>query len=394
MFTPSQVLLINARPTGAPSSPIRITFVTDIVTPYMVAVLDELSSRCTLSVIFCSLSGTRGMDWKVEVPFRHVVIDGLTIRRRHLDATDYYFSPRILGAIVRSQPEVVITAGFSFPSLYAALYGLARGVPVIVQSDGTAGSEAGLDARNALARKILRPITWGAVGNSRPAMARFAEIGYQQSRIFLAAHSTNVAPLWEVASRRTTRHEGPLRLLVAGRLIPRKGIALLLEACVVAQGRGADLELTVAGTGPEERALRAQADRTGLRVQWLGFVGQDDMPQVYADADALAFPTLDDPFGFVLLEAAATALPAITSVHAGATADLVEDGVSGLVVEPRDVKSMATAIERLASDPQMRERLGQAARTATEERTPDASAIGYLTAARAALTAAGRPWSA
>lgn len=369
----------------------RITVVTDIVTPYVVAVLEQLSRRCELTVVFCSLSGTRGMGWQVSVPFRHVVVDGLTIRRRHPDATDYYFSPRILGEILRSRPHVVITAGFSFPSLYAALYGMARAIPVIVQSDGTARSEASLGVSNAVARKILRPLTWGAVGNSRPAMARFAEIGYPRSRIFLAPHSTGVAPLWEVANRRTTREGGPLRLLVAGRLIPRKGVGLLLQACALAQGRGVPLELTVAGTGPEEAALRSQAQRTGVPVRWLGFVEQEAMPQVYADADALAFPTLDDPFGFVLLEAAATALPAITSVHAGATADIVEDGVSGLVVEPRDVESMATAIQRLALDPPLRRRLGDAARAATEHRTPDASAMGYLAAAQAARAAANAP---
>lgn len=369
----------------------RITFVTDIVTPYMVAVLEQLSRRCRLAVIFCSQTGTRGMEWEVDIPFPHVVVDGMTIRRRHPDATDYYFSPRILSEIVRSRPDAVITAGFSFPSLYAALYGLTRRVPVIVQSDGTARSEAVLDARNAIARKILRPITWGAVGNSRPATERFAEIGYPQSRIFLAPHSTNLEPLWKVASRRTTRREGPLRLLVVGRLIPRKGVALLLQACAAAQDRGVALELTVVGTGPEEAALRSQAEQTGVSVRWLGFVGQEAMPRVYAEADALAFPTLDDPFGFVLLEAAASALPAIASVHAGATAELVEDGISGLVVEPQNIESMTDAIECVALDPQLRERMGQAVSAVTRHRTPEAAAMGYLTAARSARAAAERP---
>ena len=75
----------------------------------------------------------------------------------------------------------------------------------------------------------------------------------------------------------------------------------------------------VVGSGPEEAALRALTADLGLveAVEFLGFVDQPGLPAVYEAADAFAFPTLDDPFGVVLLEAAASGLPLVASPFGG-----------------------------------------------------------------------------
>src|SRR5689334_5580873 len=77
----------------------RLTFVTDIVTPYMVAVFEALARRVRLSVVFCAYeSGARGGGWDFgELPFRHTVVGGFSIARRGTVGTDYHLSPRIFG---------------------------------------------------------------------------------------------------------------------------------------------------------------------------------------------------------------------------------------------------------------------------------------------------------
>ena len=97
---------------------------------------------------------------------------------------------------------------------------------------------------------------------------------------------------------------------------------------------GADIRLIMAGVGPEETRLRSLAGALGISVTWRGFVDQPDLPRLYAEADAFAFPTLDDPFGVVLIEAAAAGLPLVASPFGGATEDLVRDGVNGFVIDP------------------------------------------------------------
>jgi glycosyltransferase involved in cell wall biosynthesis len=366
--------------------PLRLTFLTDIPTPYMVAVLGALSESCDLTALFCARSGTRAMPWELsEIPFRHRVLGGLTVRRASPDATDFHLSPRIAAALVRSRPQAIVSGGFSFPSLYAAAYARLARAGLVIHSDGTTGSEAGIGRGQQLTRRILCRASHAAAGNSEPAAARFVELGWAPDRVFRAPHSTNVDPFHALArARRYGAHER-LSVLHVGRLIPRKGVDRLIAATHAAREQGADVRLVLVGSGPEEGALRAQAERLGVPVEWHGFVDQDGLPPYYAAADAFAFPTLEDPFGIVLLEAAAAGLPLVASLHGGATGDLMRGEEMGFVVDPDDVAAHARALVTLARDPVLRERMGRAAHELTRERTPQATAAGYLRAAEAVV---------
>jgi glycosyltransferase involved in cell wall biosynthesis len=152
------------------------------------------------------------------------------------------------------------------------------------------------------------------------------------------------------------------------------------------------MRLVLVGSGPEEPRLRQLAGELGLGsdVQFQGFVDQPDLPGIYEQADVFAFPTLDDPFGMVLLEAAATGLPVVASPFAGATVDLVEEGRSGFVIDPEDTRGWASALVALARDPGLRRRLGARGAEATLSRTPARAADGYTQAIYSALRRSAR----
>jgi glycosyltransferase involved in cell wall biosynthesis len=372
---------------AAPSGP-RVVVLTDIATPYVVAVLNALAQICDLIVLFEAASGSRGQDWRLDhvVRFRYQVLGGRAIRRGSPDATDWYPTPRTLRAIARIRPQAVISGGFSFPSLYAAAYCAVTRTGLVIQSDGTRRSEAGFGLAQRLSRALLSRLARGALANSEAAAERFIELGFPPACVFRAPHATDMEPYWTVARSRCYERRDALRLLTVGRLIERKGVDRLLQAVQEARSRGAEIRLTIVGTGPEESALRTLAAKLGLAdVRWRGFADQGELPALYREADAFAFPTLWDPFGIVLLEAAATGLPVVASPHAGATAELIRDDVSGVIVDPDDVPGMANALVRLAADPAARERMGRAAHAATLSRTAAAAAGGYLEAARAVM---------
>jgi glycosyltransferase involved in cell wall biosynthesis len=371
---------------------VRVAFVTDIVTPCTTAALEALAPQAQLTAVFCSHTGSRGMAWRSDdkIRFRHEIIEGLTIPHPSRDGTDYYMSPRVLAAIWRARPQVVISGGFSIPTLYAAAYSRVMRIPLLIQSDGTSHSEARLRLEQRMTRRALRRLAWGAVASSAPAVRRFVEIGFPPGRVFRAPYTTRLEPLWRVAEGRAVRQDGPLRLLSVGRLIPRKGCEWLLRAVGQAQRGGTDVHLTMVGTGPEETRLRALADELEIAVSWRGFIDQPDLPFAYRDADAFVFPTLDDPFGMVLLEAAASGLPLIASPYAGATEELVRDGIEGFVVDPRDTAAMADSIARLGAFPELRAKLGHAAQATTRDHTPQATAADYLGAIEAAVAAFAR----
>jgi glycosyltransferase involved in cell wall biosynthesis len=361
----------------------RVLFITDIVTPYATTVFTALSRLVDLRVLYCSQTGTRAMEWQLAqpLPFEHAFLGGPVLRRRGPYGSDYYLTPRVLTELARTRPAAIVSAGFTFPTAYAALYALARRTPLVIHSDGTSHSEHAIMRSQRAARRVLLRVAAACVANSSPAADRFRELGVADDRLFIAPHSADLGPLRRIAERRSY-DRAELRLLTAGRLIPRKGIDRLLRALARARAEHPHIRLTVVGSGPEEARLRLLARELGLdaAVEFRGFVDQPQLPACYEQADAFAFPTLRDPFGIVLLEAAASGLPLLASRLGGATGDLVRHGESGLVADPYDIGAMAAALVALATDPGLRQRLGRAAHAATLSRTPEATARGYLAA--------------
>jgi glycosyltransferase involved in cell wall biosynthesis len=368
----------------------RVVFLTDIVTPYTVAVLEQLAKRVDLAVLFCARTGSRGAEWAFDAPFgfRYRVLRGPTIARPSGDAADLYPNPRIFAALNRERPDAVISGAFSFPSLFGAIYGRLSGAPLVIHSDGTSYSERNLHRVQRLARAVLLREAEACVGNSEPAVKRFLELGVEPNRVFRAPHTTKIAAFHAVARKREPprQRSRPMTVLHVGRLIPRKGIDRLLRAVAEARSHVA-LRLVLVGSGAEERRLRRLAEDLGLgtEVEFRGFVDQSALPEVYAHADVFAFPTLDDPFGIVVLEAAAAGLPVVASPFGGATLDLIEDGRNGFVVDPNDIGGWARALIKLGQDPGLGRRLGARAHEATLARTPARAADGYVEAVLWAL---------
>jgi len=156
-------------------------------------------------------------------------------------------------------------------------------------------------------------------------------------------------------------------VLFVGYLLPVKGAAELLEALATLDRR--DIALHIVGDGPEREEIQKLANGLGLadRVFVHGYIQTPDLPRYYAFADAVVFPSLWEVYGLVMAEAAAAGLPIIASRYAGGTADIVRDGVNGLVVDPGDEEELAGAMSMLASDPDLRRRMGEASRSLVEE---------------------------
>jgi len=166
-----------------------------------------------------------------------------------------------------------------------------------------------------------------------------------------------------------------LTAVFVGQVSIRKGVQYLLPAW-----RQADVEGTLKLAG-DVRGVASDIVapfRDVPDIEFLGFV--DDVERVFREADVFVFPSIEDGFGLVILEAMATATPVITTSRVGAS-ELVIDGESGFVVEPADVDSVADHLETLAADPERRRAMGELARetaeTYTWTRYGDALAAAY-----------------
>jgi colanic acid/amylovoran biosynthesis glycosyltransferase len=175
---------------------------------------------------------------------------------------------------------------------------------------------------------------------------------------------------------REPRSGGPARILSAGRLVEKKGFPYLIEACRLLASRGVDFRCTIAGSGPLEAPLRRQIQDAGLadRVALTGeALKQEKIPEFMRDGDLFCLPCVwasdNDVDGLpqMLMEAMACGLPAVSTRLVGIP-DLVLEGETGLLVQPRDAAALADALQGLIEDPDRAQRLAEAGRSWVRQR--------------------------
>ncbi len=163
-------------------------------------------------------------------------------------------------------------------------------------------------------------------------------------------------------------HRGPgRRLLFTGRLARVKGLPVVLAAVAHLRTRYPEIELALAGDGPDRAALEAGARSLGVadHVRFLGYQSSEQVRALLQETDVFVLPSFAEGVPVVLMEAMASGVPVVTTRVAG-VAELVEDGVSGLVVAPGEVDALTDAIDTLLADAALRERFGAAGRRMVE----------------------------
>ena len=159
------------------------------------------------------------------------------------------------------------------------------------------------------------------------------------------------------------RQYGPHMIFACRQLFPRKGIRFLIEAAARIKPRFPDLKVVIAGDGFERPALEGLARQLGIGtdVTFLGWVPNTGLPPYYRAAALSVIPSLEEGFGIPAAEAMGCETPVVAS-DAGGLPEVVEHGVTGLVVPRGDVEALAAAMEALLADPNRRRRMGVAGR--------------------------------
>ena len=161
------------------------------------------------------------------------------------------------------------------------------------------------------------------------------------------------------------------RIVSVGRLVPRKGVDLVIAALALLRDAGfSDVELLIVGGGTDAAGLQEDAEARRLltyarelgvqdQVTLRGHVPREAMPGILRSADAVICTPWYEPFGIVPLEAMACGIPVVAAAVGGLTDSVVDQG-TGLHVPPKDPLAIARAVARLLSDPALRRELGRA----------------------------------
>ena len=168
-----------------------------------------------------------------------------------------------------------------------------------------------------------------------------------------------------------------LRLVAVGRLVPEKGFDVLLKALAQVRKRFPTTTLTMIGHGPSGPYLERLAKGLGLQnaVVWAGFL-QNPFP-LMASARMLVAPSRWETFGNAVAEAMALGVP-VVATRCGGPEDLIESGVSGVLVPVDDIEALARAIIGLLADDRSRQQMGWAAQRKAVQFSASAVAGRYL----------------
>jgi glycosyltransferase involved in cell wall biosynthesis len=149
--------------------------------------------------------------------------------------------------------------------------------------------------------------------------------------------------------------------LTVRRLFYRNGLDTLLDSATRVRGL-AGMHVVIGGTGPEHAEIKQRITRDGLtNVHLVGYIPDADLPDYYRAADVFILPTRTaEGFGLVLMEAAASGVASIAT-DSGAPREVVEDGVTGLLVPPGAPDALASAITKLYRSPELLAEMSRAA---------------------------------
>lgn len=312
-----------------------------------------------------------------------------------------YFPTPAAQAMVRSlAAEVGASLVVLDPVLPLGLLGPALGMPYgVVLHGAEVAVPAMTPGSKALLAKVLRDASLVVSAGRYPAAQAARALGaagpaHPQVHVEIppGVDCTRVEVL-EGTKRRAARlglglpSDGPLVASVS-RLVPRKGMDVLIEAARRLTPSFPDLTLAIAGTGREADRLAAQVRRSAAPVRLLGPVSEEAKAALLGAADVFAMACRNrwggleqEGFGIVFLEAAAAGTPQVAGDSGGA-AEAVVDGKTGIVVRhPDQPGEVAAAIRRLLSDDEARKQMGAAARRRACEEFDYGRLAGKLAAA-------------
>jgi glycosyltransferase involved in cell wall biosynthesis len=317
----------------------RVTVVSPEPTPYRAPLFDRIAARddIELTVIYAAQT-VAGRAWEVQLRHPAVFLRGPRLPgARRLIRHDYPVTPGIGRVLRTSRPDVVVVSGWStFAAQAALVWCRARRVPyiLIVEShDLERRADWRRAIKGAIVPRLVRAAASILVVGSAAQQSMIAR-GARPERIRVFANTIDV-DAWIERAQRLPRPPHGVLVLSVGRRVPEKGFDVLERACAAA---GVALDVVDGGLGEEELARR------------------------YVAADIFALLSRHEPWGVVVNEAAASALPLVLSNHVGAAYDLLRDGENGFLVPAEDADAAAAALRQLAGDRELRRRMGERSR--------------------------------
>lgn len=362
-----------------------------------------------LRVIYASDIGSRryfDRDMNVEIAWETDLLSGYDYtvlpESPRIQASGFWSvnNPSIAAALASFQPDAVQIHGYAQLTMLRALaWCRAKRVPVLLSSDSSLLFRRSWPRRMAkqlIVRTLMSNVSGVLVTGDRNA-EYYKHYGVREDRMFRCPFTVDERLLSRARQqrddiRKTMREkfgipEHAFLLLFVGKLIPLKRTRDILESLLLLRDElGAEnISCFLAGDGPLRAELQRFAADNDIPAIFGGFINVDQLPSIYAMADALVFASDREAYGLAAREAICVGLPLIISDQIGCVGkqDAARPGDNAIVFPAGDAARLAQAIATLLDDVRLRNDMAAASLRIAAEMDAEASVAGYVSAIEA-----------
>ncbi len=378
----------------------RIAWVMPIACVYWQVILREFVKAYPQTKIFTSKKheSPNGLENTLDIE----VVGKLKVIKLKPQYNKYgskfaYMSLAIIGKLLEYQPQIIFADTFSLWTLLVLLTKPLGKWKVILAYEG---SSPGVDYCHSPSRLLVRrtivKMADAYITNSQAGKTYLTQILYaEENKVFAYPYLVPDAqfllkqPEAITLPPLTTLYKQKIEIdteyfiaedtlfkktnfLFVGRLIPRKGLNFLLEACTILNGKGyIHYSLLVIGEGQQRTELEqfCQNNQLENHVKWIGQVNYQEIGTYFHQADVLVLPCLEDTWGMVVLEAILFGKAVLCSTGAGA-AEIIADEKNGYVFEPQNPSHLAQLMANLIDNPHLIEAMKQKSAQIAQKITP------------------------
>ncbi|MHB8482651.1 MAG: glycosyltransferase, partial [Nitrospiria bacterium] len=331
----------------------NLVILTNILTPYRILLFEQLRCRVEKFTVLLLAEQEENRQWKLEkYRFRTEVLPGLHFKPRGYEIS-FHLNYGVCSTLRRLNPDVVLSGGFAPANIAALFYCKLFRKKFIGWGELTLRN----DLEKSLIRKTIRKwmTSWSnaSIASSSEAREAFIYYGAKEKEILTSIMPIDVDYFHKKTDEFRKLSESKVFgkqisrpvLLSVGRINRVKGYQELFKIYRQIKQVYKEVSLLIVGDGPDKSHYEKFVRENGLTdVHFTGFLQGNDLPKYLAIADIFVFHTLFDPFGAVLSEAMAAELPVVSSIHAAATQDLIEEGITGFKIDPKDTGSSTKII--------------------------------------------------
>lgn len=346
----------------------KVLLITNIPTPYRIPLFNELSKQLEVSgmeliVVFGAMGYAR-RKWKIdmtEIKFKYEILQSRKFFS--FDSEKMIFSYSGLYKIINNErPSLIITNAFSISTLKLWWQSFFKHTQYVIWSGAIARADNPENWLRKIQRRALVKRAAGFISYGTLAKRYLISLGALEDKVTIAFNTVDT----EFFSKETThiranlQSDGKKHLLYIGEISPRKNVIKLLKAAEALKNIRRDFVLDLVGDGSEREILQSYAKEKGLEdvIRFHGFKQKKDLPFFYGQAACFLFQTDFDIWGLVLVEAMASGIPCISSIHAGATVDLIQDGKTGFIIDFNNKESFFEKIIWIFDNPDLADKIG------------------------------------